>query len=259
MTLATPLPHIGEPADLLARSVKEALRALYARKQGHISTDTVRRGHELLKGYAFGPTLDNEAMVKALAGQDATLKNWRSESWLFKPGRFAPVFNLRSVLSWLSFPIITVENLDILKRMLGDGRIVEVGCGTGCLGRRLSDAGANIVAQVDAFQWLPHDPFRWLAEDNGVELGDSSEWLRDNPDAYDAVLLSWPYMDPQAVEAWRAMRPGTRLVMVGEGCGGCTADNAFFEETEPYLVEHSFDTFLRWPTVRDHAQLYIKP
>lgn len=49
--------------------------------------------------------------------------------------------------------------------------------------------------------------------------------------AFDAVLMAWPPLgQPFASDVARRMSPGETLLHLGEGLGGCTGDNAFYEE-----------------------------
>ncbi len=105
------------------------------------------------------------------------------------------------------------------------GHVLEVGCGRQCLGMfvmralpRLAWTFCDVVAQSSPV----------LGHANAV-LVESGDVAAAESEA-EALVLCWPgYENPMAVRALRAFRGGL-LVYMGEGRGGCTADDAFFEE-----------------------------
>ena len=105
------------------------------------------------------------------------------------------------------------------------GHVLEVGCGRQCLGMfvmralpRLAWTFCDVVAHSSPV----------LGHANAV-LVESGDVAAAESEA-EALVLCWPgYEDPMAVRALRAFRGGL-LVYMGEGRGGCTADDAFFEE-----------------------------
>jgi hypothetical protein len=114
----------------------------------------------------------------------------------------------------------------ITQRLSGRG-IVEPGAGAGYWAWQLAQAGADVIA------YEPSDP-----ADNKFVSG--PEWfpvLRDDhgapakhPDR--SLLLCWPnYAEPWA-EWSLATYKGDQLFYIGEGEGGCCADDGFFSLLE---------------------------
>lgn len=79
----------------------------------------------------------------------------------------------------------------------------------------------------------------------------------------DMFVMSWPYMDPVAANVWKAMKPGTLLLYIGEDMGGCTADDEFFQltegrEVEPEGFQAIYDNFVRFTGLHDRPVLFRK-
>lgn len=106
-----------------------------------------------------------------------------------------------------------------------DGRgVVEIGAGSGYWAWQLAQAGIDVAA------YEPNNPEsnRYVGVDEPYHpllRGDETA-AAQHPDR--ALLLSWPsYAEPWAAQAL-ACYEGDLLVYVGEGEGGCCADDKFF-------------------------------
>lgn len=144
------------------------------------------------------------------------------------------------------------------------GRVVEIGAGTGYWAHLLTTMGM----QVQAYDAHPvgqvrnhyHDPApdrRWAGELGrawfGVQQGrpwHASRW------PHHTLMLSWPpYTSLMADSALRHYR-GDRLIYIGEGEGGCTADDAFHARLArdwSLLAEHRP---LQWSGIHDWILVY---
>lgn len=114
------------------------------------------------------------------------------------------------------------------------GRVLEVGAGNGYLSHALRAHGVDAVATDPA----PGT----LATDRPIDVG--RYHARDALDTLATprmtVLCSWPgYGTSWLTDLARALRPGQRLVHIGEGEGGCTADDSFFEYARAFMTDES--------------------
>ena len=144
----------------------------------------------------------------------------------FNPSRFYKGFQLRErFVKEYGFAILTRETLTALVALFGSRKVMEAGSGTGYMSKALRDAGVEVTA-VDS---------------NTGTYGFATPYARDIeadavallPGDFEAVLLVWPcYALPFGHQVISRMKPGQILVSQGEGHGGCTADDAFFEELE---------------------------
>lgn len=150
-----------------------------------------------------------------------------------------------------------VPNEAVLDAIAEWGPVVEVGAGTGYWARLLSDRGVDVVA-CDVRP--PPHPENGYHGDDAVPFFDvravGPEFAASHRDR--TLLICWPpYDDPLAADAVEA-HGGERLVYVGEGEGGCTADDRFF-----HVLDRDFRLVRemrvpRWDWVRDGAFFYCR-
>lgn len=82
----------------------------------------------------------------------------------------------------------------------------------------------------------------------------SVEKLAEHPDR--VLLLCWPpYDNPFAADALRAFQ-GDTLIYIGEGTGGCCADDDFFDLLDEWEEVDYFREHVQWSGLRDGAGVY---
>jgi hypothetical protein len=138
--------------------------------------------------------------------------------------QFADRRNLCATFSW-SIP----SPLDIAwikKRLKGRG-IIEPGAGLGYWAWQLTQAGVDVAA-YELVEWA--DNAYAAREPWFPVLPGDHDAPRHHPDR--AMLLCWPsYSEPWA--SWSlSSYTGNQLFYVGEGPGGCCADDGFFDLLE---------------------------
>lgn len=136
------------------------------------------------------------------------------------------------------------------------GVVVEVMAGTGHLAAALRAAGVELRA-TDDFSWHPG---RWPQLHSPIEREDAAVTARNA----DTVIMLWPYMDLNAHRVAQAMKPGAALIYCGEGQGGCTASNEFFELMEGWSEDEKFDEAVnphhhQWHGIHDYWHRWTKP
>jgi hypothetical protein len=131
------------------------------------------------------------------------------------------------------FAILTDNIVEVLKKY---SPILEVGAGSGYWASELQKAGVDIVA-TDALDYAKYTPV-WSAHNYTVVVPlKGVEAVQKYPDR--ALLLVWPsYAANWATDSLKAFK-GSTVLYVGEGDGGCTANDEFhqilrteFEEIE---------------------------
>ena len=140
---------------------------------------------------------------------------------------------------------------EALRLIAALGPIVEVGAGTGYWAALIADRGADILAyDIDPFdsKWCGNRFFD--VKQAGVEVA------ADHPDR--TLFLCWPpYDKPMAADALRAYR-GDRLVFVGEGVSGCTADDSFFDMLADAWTLERTHNIPQWSCVSDWLEIYSR-
>lgn len=164
-------------------------------------------------------------------------------------------FEIRQVYCRFNFAILSHEWItDLVNYLKQFKKVIELSCGAGWLTHWIRKYGYNIHSCVDNLSW-GHD-FSYC---QWVDDKDSIQYVKDNQDT-DLFILSWPYMDNVAFKIWNKMKPGQILLYIGEGCGGCTANDDFFSITEKYEIDSSIlnNNFKSFCGIHDRPRLFKK-
>lgn len=162
----------------------------------------------------------------------------------------------RDLIGRYGFAIPTSRAITQIKKL---GPVLEIGSGNGYWAHELRKAGADVVAtdlRPDA--GLNDYPFQkqWTL----VEEFEAVEAVRTFGKGR-VLLVVWPcYNESWAYRALKAYREtgGTTLVYVGEGQGGCTADESFFDELGAHWTQDGSksEDLLSWPLIYDEMRVY---
>lgn len=127
------------------------------------------------------------------------------------------------------FVYITNDWLQPFLRFLSGKKVLEVMAGTGALSKVLLDNRIDIRA-TDDMSW--HERRNWTTYTD-VENLDAVEAVKKYNNV-DYIIMSWPpYESPIALRVLQTMRiynPKASIIYIGEGYGGCTADDDFHDE-----------------------------
>ena len=177
-------------------------------------------------------------------------------------------YRLRSdVVKKIGFLLVTKEWVEDLSNAIGDKKCLEIMAGSGALSKTLKDKGTNVIA-TDNFSWRKNEngssTESWTTDSGNhycdIEQLDAVEAIKKYKDV-DYILMSWaPYEDPIATEVLKAMReynPNAVLIYFGEGWGGCTANDEFFELVEEVEINgFDFVNVPSWYGINDTMILY---
>jgi hypothetical protein len=131
--------------------------------------------------------------------------------------------------------------------------IIEIGAGSGYWAFLLRQMGVDVVAYDhkpggNRGAWHTH---RW----SPVLVGSAGK-ARLHPDR--ALFLCWPpYKSSFAYDAL-CLYQGRTILYVGEGRGGCTADDAFHGELAKNWDEVETVDLPQWPGVHDYLNVWRK-
>lgn len=149
-----------------------------------------------------------------------------------------------------------VPTPDLVARLAASGPILEVGAGLGYLARLISDAGGDILATDAAPNFMATTSARAWSD---IHTIDAESAVQKFPAR--TLLASWPSLGEDWLTRATLLLPaGTRIVMIGEGRGGCTGSASFYELIgreilpDPDFLEGA-DVW-RFPRIHDTAQAF---
>ena len=73
-----------------------------------------------------------------------------------------------------------------------------------------------------------------------------------------ALFLSWPPYDTEMAETALACFPGSVVIYIGEGWGGCTGNNAFHDALEKDWKCVSRVQIPRWEGINDSLSIWVR-
>jgi len=149
----------------------------------------------------------------------------------------------------------TREIMQVLKTH-GVKSVLEVGAGCA-----LEMAIMNTLPESDGITLLATDD--WSTHDSSpanafmdVETMEGCQAVDAHPT--DALMLQWPPDNSSmAVDCLRKFK-GNVLIYTGEDDGGCTADDAFFEERRENWEEVRYFDPKQWRGMHDYVHIYVR-
>ena len=146
-------------------------------------------------------------------------------------------FNLNMALGYFreeyirqyGFFIVSDNFINIMKEHFFESKILEVGAGSGFLSYCLQNEGIQITPTDKKIE---ENNYGFKQTYTEIIETDSVNFLKKNPH-YDTILMSWPnYNSNFADNVLKHMSPGQTLIYIGEGYGGCTANDNFYDRLE---------------------------
>lgn len=183
-----------------------------------------------------------------------------TDQWdYFEPNATHEAFELRK--QWLKkgmYALVTWSWAKPFAEWIKDKKCLEVMAGRGWLSLALQSLGVDIIA-TDDYSWLRQK--NWDEPVTEVEELDSIEAIEKYGKDIDLLIISWPYMDDAAYNTIKKLyevNPDTQIVYIGEGMGGCTADDEFhehFREIEDEDFQLVVSGFQQWWGLHDYVYL----
>ena len=157
----------------------------------------------------------------------------------------------------MGFALITKKFARGLAEYVGDKKCLEIMAGQGCLSKSLQDEGVDIIT-TDNYSW--NGRLNMSNTWTDVEDIDCLEAIKKYGKDVSYILCSWiPYNNQIGYDALKLMNeinPECKMIVIGEGCGGCTADDLFFEHIERIDEDEKFvDNFRSWSGIYDYASI----
>ena len=146
-----------------------------------------------------------------------------------------------------------IPNEEAIQKLVALSPIVEMGAGIGYWASLIAAEGGQIecydkfLGVDNAYSFKHRDP--WFPVQSG-----EPELLKTHPAK--TLLLGWPcYADSFANDCLKAFR-GDTVVYIGEGMGGCTANDIFHKRLEYQWSEVDFVSIPRWDGIHDWMTIY---
>lgn len=202
--------------------------------------------------------LDNGLVTDPLNNLFKDRYRYSNEDFNFEL-KFALMALRYSFVEKFGFVLLNEKLINVASDFLKDKKVCEIGAGTGWLSHNLQKNNVDIIP-IDYKPGLDSD-FGFKFNHTNITICNGIEYLENN--FPDVILLSWPDYDTSfASQILEKMKPGQTLVYIGEGYGGCTGDDRFFdllnkktqlnEKITDKLQEHS----LSWSGVHDTWYVY---
>lgn len=137
------------------------------------------------------------------------------------------------------------------------GNLIDPMAGTGYWSYLLTQAGVDCVssdrhppaADLDDNMWHPH-----MTQHVEVKRQDAVQ-AAHQADPRRTLLLAWPPVDNVASLALQAFG-GERMIYIGEGQGGCTADDGFFDVIDKDWHLTAFHPPVQYDGIHDYITVY---
>ncbi len=158
------------------------------------------------------------------------------------------------------FFLISEDFISVTSELLQNNKVLEVGAGSGFLSYCLQKNGVDITPidlKIDNNNYGFEQTYTEIIQINAVD------YIKKNNN-YDTIIMSWPnYQNPFAYNVLKQMKKGQQLIYIGEGYGGCTADDKFFKLLQDRaFINNDLTSKLKqnsysWPCIHDEVESYI--
>ena len=149
-----------------------------------------------------------------------------------------------------SFSIPTEESLDKIKLY---HPLLEVGAGTGYWAYEMRKKTIDVIATDISPEPLSNQ-YKFSKTWTPVEALSAIDAVRKYPDR--TLFVSWPTLGESWITEALKEYKGEYFVFAGEGDGGCTADDAFFDLLEKEWVVKEYISLLCWPGIHDSMSIF---
>ncbi len=158
--------------------------------------------------------------------------------------------DFRTGVSW------HVPTQSLIDLLIAHTPLVSVGSGFAYTESIAKEQGADIIAT----DLTPNSSNGWCREGNffcDVEEIDAVSAVKKYKDRN--VFMAWPpYDTSMAYDVAVNMFPGSYLIYVGEGWGGCNGDDQFFQYLDDEFIEVEDLAIPRWFGLNDFCSVYQK-
>lgn len=155
--------------------------------------------------------------------------------YIFQETKYLPLREY--ALFHMGFSAVTLDNCKVLKEIIKGGKVLEIMCGLGAYSYALRKLGCQVIA-TDDMSWMADDTCKYIDWKTNMWIDDAESIdavsaIKKHGHNVDFILMSWPPQNEDfalnALLAMRKVNPNCRMIYIGEGKNGCTANDAFFD------------------------------
>lgn len=196
-------------------------------------------------------------LQECLNGSCIPKQHW--QELMAEATNFMDTYALRNeYVNHVGYSICTKETLATLTTYLRDKQVLDLGSGSGYLSSLLSQS------QVDVHAIDNDSTHKFQQVFQRDSTSDVLGYLAEHGD-YTDVIVSWPpYNSSFGHSILTLLKPGTTVWYLGEGPGGCCADDQFFDALDnDYLYldvpsQKLNSDHLQFSGIHDYWQVYRK-
>ena len=151
-----------------------------------------------------------------------------------------------------------IPNKAAIAALVEHSPIVEIGAGTGYWAALVKDAGGDIIAfdshppSINSDKNPYHQNQAMLFS---VKRGSESAAAKHSDRT---LFLCWPPYDSSMASGALKMYTGQTVIFVGEGCGGCTGNDKFFNLLENEFTLEKEISIPQWCGIHDRMMIYSR-
>lgn len=140
-----------------------------------------------------------------------------------------------------------------IREMVKYTPLIEIGAGSGYWAKLVEEEGGQVLC-FDQYEPIQNKNYTFIRQYHDVSLG-GPEVLPDFP--RHTLFLCWPPYHSSLASDCLKKYPGKTLIFVGEGWGGCTGDDEFFEILEKDWEQKEIDIQIpQWWGMHDYFNIY---
>ena len=168
-----------------------------------------------------------------------------------------------SVMAWerrsqlvrkYAWAIPTEEAIRAINRYCPTKSLISIGAGTGYWEALIAASGIEVVAYDSAPPSKDKkNPYKHVVQYYPVRRG-TERFVTKYP--YHTLFLCWPCYSTSMAYRAATRSKAEYLVYVGEGSGGCTADDDFHEYLDRCFDEVETVWIPQWEGIHDRVQIY---
>lgn len=151
-----------------------------------------------------------------------------------------------------SYAIPCEEAIDVICEY---SPIMEIGSGTGYWANLIAQKGGDIIAMELDDKENPYFDKEQIGSHYPVKLIPENKEILSVPDVF-SLFLCWPPYDTDMAYKYINAYRGNILIYIGEGEGGCTANDQFFNVLENQWKLERTVFIPQFPGIHDYLAIY---